>query len=382
MYVTLTPHGGSGNHGCEAIMRSTAKILDQHKLTLFSANPEEDITFGIDKICKLKSERGKISRFSLGYLEAKLKKNNELLDCLAFAPLLKSAKKADLVLSIGGDNYCYGINNHILLQNRAIRKGGTPMVLWGCSIEPSAIADPILQEDLKLFKAIIARESITYSNLAQAGISQVFLTPDPAFVMERIDLPLPKGFVEGNTIGINVSPMIIAHEHNKGITLENYVSLIRHIIETTDMQIALIPHVVWHHNDDRIPLQLLYEQFKDSGRVIMIEDHNAMELKGFIARCRFFVAARTHASIAAYSQSVPTLVVGYSVKARGIAKDIFGTEKNYVIPVQNLQTTSELTNAFQWLFENENSIRKHYISMMEEYKQRVWSMKNILNELL
>ena len=40
----------------------------------------------------------------------------------------------------------------------------------------------------------------------------------------------------------------------------------------------------------------------------------------------------------AYSSCVPTLVVGYSVKARGIARDIFGTEDRYVLPVQSLQT--------------------------------------------
>ena len=91
------------------------------------------------------------------------------------------------------------------------------------------------------------------------------------------------------------------------------------------MQVALIPHVVWSHNDDRKPLSQLYEMFKDTGRVVMIEDHNAEELKGYIARCRLMVVARTHASIAAYSTQVPTLVVGYSVKARGIAKDIFGS---------------------------------------------------------
>ena len=55
-----------------------------------------------------------------------------------------------------------------------------------------------------------------------------------------------------------------------------------------------------------------------------------MELKGFIARCRFFVGARTHATIAAYSSCIPTFSVGYSIKAKGIAQDIFGTYKNYV----------------------------------------------------
>ena len=54
------------------------------------------------------------------------------------------------------------------------------------------------------------------------------------------------------------------------------------------MQIALIPHVVWNYNDDRIPLQFLYNEFKGTGRVVLIEDHNAEELKGFISRAVFW----------------------------------------------------------------------------------------------
>ena len=64
-----------------------------------------------------------------------------------------------------------------------------------------------------------------------------------------------------------------------------------------------------------------------TGRVVFFEDHNCMELKGIISKCRFFVGARTHSTIAAYSMGIPTLVVGYSVKARGIARDLLGGEE-------------------------------------------------------
>lgn len=38
-------------------------------------------------------------------------------------------------------------------------------------------------------------------------IPQILLLPDPAFTLSKKDLPLPEGFIEGNTIGINVSPV-------------------------------------------------------------------------------------------------------------------------------------------------------------------------------
>ena len=162
------------------------------------------------------------------------------------------------------------------------------------------------------------------------------------------------------------------------MTLQNYKALIQYIMDHTDMQIALIPHVVWSHNDDRIPLQILYDHFKETGRVCMIGDHNAEELKGFIARCRFVVVARTHASIAAYSQEVPTLVVGYSVKARGIARDLFGTDQNYVIPVQSLQREDDLKQSFQFLQKNESKIRDYLKQIIPAYKDSVSHLASIL----
>ncbi len=266
-------------------------------------------------------------------------------------------------------------------MNRLLRKRNMPTILWGCSIEPDNIDNEMLG-DLKGYIHIFARESITYEELKNKGLKNISLFPDPAFQLDRKDLPLPDGFIEGNTVGINVSPMIISYEKNKGQTLENYISLMQHIIDTTNMNIALIPHVVWNHNDDRIPLQLLYNRFKDTDRVVMIEDCNAEELKGYIARCRFMVAARTHASIAAYSTCVPTLVVGYSVKAKGIAKDIFGTYDNYVIPVQSLQNKEDLTTSFKWLQENETSIKNHLNNFMPEYCERALLTKDELKKLV
>src|SRR5699024_657660 len=94
------------------------------------------------------------------------------------------------------------------------------------------------------FDVICARESITADALTKAGLgAKVRLIPDPAFTLETIELPLPDGFQPGNTVGINVSPMIISNEEQGGATMANYVALIEHILNQTDMAVALIPHV-------------------------------------------------------------------------------------------------------------------------------------------
>lgn len=380
MKYVMYPHGGSGNHGCEAIVRSTVKLIGR-EMILFSSQVHQDIEVGLDKICEVRTDAKPIKWGSLAYLKAqiqtKLLGKREAFDEVVFSDVLKEARKSDYFLSIGGDNYCYGHNSFIYLVNRMMDKAYVKRILWGASVEPEAIDEQMLK-DLQGYDKIWARESLTYDALQSKGLSQTFLLPDPAFVLDKEELPLPNGFVEGNTVGINVSPMIIGYEKNQGMALQNYVNLLKYIIEETDMHVALIPHVVWSHNDDRKPLIQLYDMFKDTGRVVMIEDHNAIELKGYIARCRFMVVARTHASIAAYSTQVPTLVVGYSVKARGIAKDIFGTEENYVLPVQSLTHENELVKGFQWMMDHEADIKTYYAEMMPNYIEKVYQIRIIL----
>ena len=94
-----------------------------------------------------------------------------------------------------------------------------------------------------------------------------------------------------------------------------------------------------------------------------------------------FIGARTHATIAAYSTGVPTLVAGYSVKARGIAKDIFGTDQNYVLPVQGFTRNEDLTEAFRWLCENEQHIRKYLKDKMPEYCSKSLSAGDAVRRL-
>lgn len=108
----------------------------------------------------------------------------------------------------------------------------------------------------------------------------------------------------------------------------------------------------------------------------MVEDQNCKKLKNIISKSEFFIGARTHATIAAYSTSVPTLVIGYSVKARGIAKDLFGTENTYVLPVQNLKKQDDIVDYFKCLYEQRDSIRQYLTKIMPSYISRAYEAMN------
>lgn len=371
MNISLYAHGGSANHGCEALARSTIQSLEKgNKFTLLSERPEEDLKYELNEIARIESSRDPLPEGLQGLLY-KLKMKFMHDECIYYQTIYRNAIRksgnTDLAIAIGGDNYCYkGFAEQFGVLNDMFTSHKVPCILWGCSIDPHRI-NKYLIEYLSKYQSITARESITYKALKESGIKNLYLIPDIAFKLKKIERKLPEGFSPTNTVGINLSPLISGYESNKGITFANYEHLIAFILQHTDLNIALIPHVVWSHNDDRTTLNRLYQQYKSSDRIILLEDCNAMELKGYISRCRFLIAARTHASIAGYSTGVPTLVVGYSVKAVGIASDLFGTAKNYVLPVNALSREEELTEAFSWLMKQEENIRNHYSQHLNNY---------------
>ena len=371
-------HAGSGNHGCEAIADSTLKLI--YRLRKESDNPGACTAFPVilvtnsaqeDRRYSLKDleERGlcviveekHIDRHLIDHVLyygwRKITGDKESFQRYRFAPAFKEYKAyiqegvRPLAISIGGDNYCYPeMVSDLILADRVFRKKGFETILWGCSIEPSSLKDKALLEDLSGFEKIFARESISYEGLLEAGISKdkLVLRKDPAFELETAaPVSFPKGFVPGKMVGINLSPMVQQRESKPGITMECYKNLIQYILDNTDNNIALVPHVVWPSNDDRKPLKQLFDAFSGTGRIVLLEDASAEELKGYIANCNYFVGARTHSTIAAYSSGVKTLVIGYSVKSRGIAKDLFGDYEGYVLPVQELSSPDALVEAYK-----------------------------------
>ena len=363
MNIVLYGNGGSGNHGCEAIVRGTAALLGtEHTYLIQSAAPDEDRQYGLDSLAQVRPAAEAAPRdihFLAAYARLKLTGDYTNMDGHPYRRGICALKgQADIALSVGGDNYCYGGTGIYAWLNRQYQKQGIKTVLWGCSVEPDVVRDPKVATDLGNYALVAARESITYDAIRQVNPNTI-LSPDPAFFMEPKVCPLDPRMESGNVIGINISPMIVSNEGKAGMAYENYRNLITHILAHTDCYIALIPHVVWASNDDRTVLRRLYEEFGCHERLIPVEDHTAPELKYIISRCRLFVGARTHATIAAYSSCVPTLVVGYSVKARGIARDLFGTEEGYVLPVQSLNAPGELTDDFRALMAREDADRVH-----------------------
>ena len=290
MKKVLYMHTGSGNHGCEALVRTTAALLGGPKdVVLWSSLKDEEYHYGTVMTVEKVVRNEELKRCSLAHVEAVIRRRFLRQKDGRMDVFLRKLFKNSIAISIGGDNYCYPWSAQQAVElDQKLRRRGVKTVLWGCSIDEEALTEEV-RKDLAGFDLITAREPLTYRLLKPIN-PNTKLVADPAFLLETVKRPLPEGFLEGNTVGINVSPLIMECADG-GLILDNYRRLISYIIEKTDMNICLIPHVVWEFNNDRKPIELLYEQFRDTGRVCKVEDHNCMELKGFIARCRFFIGA-------------------------------------------------------------------------------------------
>ena len=118
--------------------------------------------------------------------------------------------------------------------------------------------------------------------------------------------------------------------------------------------------------------------------MFIIENENltAPELKYIISNCELFFGARTHATIAAYSSCVPTLVLGYSVKSRGFATDIFGGTDGHVVSVQDVADSEALVECFKQFVSQSDQVRKKLEQVIPGLIEKAESYKNYFTTLL
>jgi polysaccharide pyruvyl transferase WcaK-like protein len=294
----LYGHGGSYNHGAEAITRCTIETLRKVsvgcKIALSTHFAAQDKEFGLP---------------ADEFIERNLsgKTNAEI-----YAPTIDRIKPGSICIHVGGDNYCYkNWQRWAEIHYAALRKGAYS-ILWSCSVDPDVI-DEKMQKVFCSHHLITAREIISYNALTERGCTNVIKVNDIAFSLKpaAVDIGID------NFIAFNLSPLVI--RKNPLIT-DAFKTLVEYILSNTSFNIALVPHVVQPADNDYDALKLITDC---SERVKLISDKfSAAEYKYIISKAKFCVFSRTHAAIAAYSSGVPVLAVAYSAKAHGIAEEM------------------------------------------------------------
>lgn len=390
MKYAFYSHGGSQNHGCEAIVRTLSSMIKKEKpdsyIKLYTFKKDEDKRAGFSFIDEIEefdysvvpekvsfADKIKIALYS--------KQSQKKADDFYFSIPCRnpSLNKNDVYISVGGDNYCYGDGHISKAMNSTLRAMGKKTVIWGCSMSKEDLT-PDKIEDLKGFDLVVARESFSYNALIEKGIDKnTVLYPDSAFLLP-VDEEMNKTFeVKEHTIGINISNFVYPRVcENNHPARKSVFSLIKYILDETDLNILLIPHVVHCIGTDCEKLEEIYNHFKSDRISIVSGEYTASQYKSIISRCEAFIGARTHATIAAYSTCVPTLVLGYSIKSKGIAHDIFGTYDGYVVPVEELNDSDHFIEIFKEFYSKNSEMRKYLQSFMPDYISKA---ENSIKEL-
>lgn len=383
------------NRGCEALIRSNSKILRElHPCSRFLCPTENEVldlrqwpeaeADGIDFVhqppfpTSLKLW-GRIFRAfpparRVGVLPFALDRETQRL-----------LESVDAVLMTGGDivSLDYGLNPLYYWTGLvdAAHRLGKPTHLLAASVGPFT-NDPLTERHmiahLKRYTSITVRETATLDYLTELGIDDVRLVADPAFVLDPQPFDTSTFLRPGReVIGFNVSPLVRkfrADETSRKQFDDEIVAFIREAVSVHDRDILLIPHVdplagEWE-NSDRAYMSRLIASLTDLGpRVAMTPDLlNAEQIKHVLGCCRYFIGARTHATIGAISQGVPTLSIAYSVKAVGINKDLFGSTR-YVLPTPEL-TRQTLSAGLALLEADESAIKALLADKLPVWKSK------------
>lgn len=391
------------NRGCEALVRSTVSLLKRKFGDVQVYVPSDNISLD-KKQWEDYDEYGvkfvpiyypKLTRVWVQLQRLPLKFIKRMNWPFFVTPELKNIlMNIDAVISIGGDMYTYEgrLPAWIMGVDSIAMKYDKPVILWGASIsdfhqEPEF--KEVLQKHFKKMSRLIVRESISQCILkADFDIESAVKMPDSAFTLVSqevsVDAFWPNN--EGNgVLGLNVSPLIEKLNNEKFNIIDEISNFVRIVIEKHGLSVLFVPHVTpldgSEKNSDYHYMMRILNKLSDLKEQIGIMDSslNAVQTKYVISQCRFFVGARTHSTIAAFSSEVPTVSIAYSTKAKGINADLFGS-KPVVVPLNDL-SSENLLNAVDYLVENEKEIKKELATKILLLKSRIYEVTDQLDSV-
>lgn len=331
----------NGNRGCVALTISIAHLIDEimekaglsYELYLSDSQYDDrnkhEILIG-DRRIEFKN-----CRYPIGI---SLKNNiGTIIKNIVKGGDLNVFMKADYILDIGqGDSFSdiYGFIrfNSIDRIHRIANFLNIPYCILPQTIGPF--------ENHKIEHRAI--KSISNASCCMARDKQsydyvVSKIPSLKAVKEYIDVAffLPYDKIEQDSsfihVGINVSALLWngGYTRNNQFGLKcNYKNLIIDVVDfflgIENVKVHLIPHVVGAErtieNDYGVSYDL-WRQYNNSNLILAPLALGPVEIKSYIAGMDFFVGARMHATIGAFSSGVPVVPMAYSRKFNGLFID-------------------------------------------------------------
>lgn len=247
-----------------------------------------------------------------------------------FAAVLRS----DLVIDIGaGDSFTdiYGTRRlrRMFVLKFLAHLARTPLVVAPQTIGPFTrpMTKFLARLSLRLSAVVATRDAMSTAALRDLGVRGAVIEASDVALRLPYDPPLPRVAGGPVQVGINVSGLLMGGgytgKNEFGISLD-YPALMRDLVryfQGIGAQVHLVPHVIVRSGrmvgeDDARASAILAAEFP--GTVLAPAFDTPSQAKTYIAGLDFFMGARMHACIAAFSSGVPVIPMAYSRKFEGL----------------------------------------------------------------
>ncbi|MEI4473706.1 polysaccharide pyruvyl transferase family protein [Frigidibacter sp. MR17.24] len=246
------------------------------------------------------------------------------------------ARRSDLVIDIGaGDSFAdiYGAGrlNRMFVMKFLTHMAGTPLVMAPQTVGPftKPLSTFLARLTMRRAAVVASRDRLSTEAAKKMGIAKVIEASDVALRLPY-DPPAPRAPGGPVKVGINVSGLLLnggySGKNDFGLTMD-YPGLIRGLIahfqaHPAGCEVHLVPHVIvpegvsMSMEDDYRASAKLADEIP--GLHLAPAFASPSEAKSYIAGMDFFMGARMHACIAAFSSGVPVMPMAYSRKFAGM----------------------------------------------------------------
>lgn len=384
--VGLYGIGGVYNLGCEAIVRGTyflnKKIHVEIEWIYFSSNAIADAEKLSDLPIKVVQPK---KRFV--FPKRIVNKMFDILNIdrqIPYDDYKDILNHCDTIISIGGDIYTipnylrnkkkYSYHNRMVEFGELAIKMKKKMIVYGASIGPFGNYNKAInyyKNHLSKVDGIFIREICTKNYLEEIGIkNNVYFLPDPAFSLRgMID---EYANYEKKIIGLNLSGLSILETYGEVTesSIKKLANVVMRIIDNTNYDMLFIPHVFSKYDvdNDYVIMNRIFSVLpNDYQKRILISQANCfLDVKEKLVKCDMVIAARMHCAINAMSEGVPTILLSYSSKAKGMSEFCYDNEK--------------------WVFNIKDIERKNFLdlirNMITDRKEISINLNEILNKKL
>lgn len=249
--------------------------------------------------------------------------------------LFSALRASDLVIDIGaGDSFAdiYGRRRlmRMFVMKFMTHLAGRPLVVAPQTVGPftKGWSKFLARISLNRSALVSVRDEKSLQALRDLGYQGQVIEASDVALRLPYDPPAPQRREGPMRVGINVSGLLMnggySGQNEFGISLD-YPALMRNLIrffQSEGCEVHMVAHVLpqdrakTHREDDYFAAAQLVKEFP--GTVLAPAFDSPSNAKTYIATLDFFMGARMHACIAAFSAGVPVVPMAYSRKFAGL----------------------------------------------------------------